>query len=93
MIVRFLPQDFVLTVKINSGNYRADLRVVLKDDDRSVNGNARKDKSCQSKRGKVGYWQSLLWRDSALKYEALKWGSRGNIAVSESLKTSKRFNS
>lgn len=87
MIVRFLPQDFVLTVKINSGNYRADLRVVLKDDDRSVNGNARKDKSCQSKRGKVGYWQSLLWRDSALKYEVGKSGEHCSQRVVEDFET------
>lgn len=45
----------MLTVKVNSGDYRLDLKVVLKDGKRSVNGNVGKDKSCQSKRGKVGY--------------------------------------
>lgn len=74
----------MLTVKINSGNYRLDLKVVLKDDKRFVNGNAKKVKSCQSERGKVGYWQSLLWRDSALRYDALKRGSGGDILQSAS---------
>ncbi|KAK2554473.1 hypothetical protein P5673_024191 [Acropora cervicornis] len=46
-------KDFVLTVKVNSGNYRLDLKVMLKDDKRFVNGNAKKVKSCQSERGKV----------------------------------------
>lgn len=73
----------MLTVKVNSGNYRLDLKVVLKDE-RFVNGNAKKVKSCQSERGKVGYWQSLLWRDSALRYDALKRGSGGNILRSAS---------
>ena len=73
----------MLTVKVNSGNYRLDLKVVLKDK-RFVNGNAKKVKSCQSERGKVGYWQSLLWRDSALRYDALNRGSGGNILRSAS---------
>ena len=57
--MNFSTQDYVFTMKINSTDFKLDLKVVFKNDERSGNGKVETDKSYEYKDNKVGSLQCL----------------------------------